>query len=306
MNLKDESGLPASGMRLSSPGLGLMILSASFVFFLIMIPVLTGLLAKTGMKVEAVVRISMMAQDILVFIVPAIAAAMLSTRLPAKLLCVDRWTDGRMFVVAVLVLFSSMPAMNLIVEWNSNWRLPESMGALEAALRAMEEAAEETVKMLMSGASVGSLIVSILIIGVLAGLSEELFFRGAMQRILMCTRLNGHVVVWTVAFVFSLLHFQFFGFVPRMLLGAYFGYLLWWSRSLWLPIMLHALNNSLVVFFAWREANGGDTGLDVDKIGTDMSSVSEMAMVCVSVVATAGLLAWLYKLGKERTSKYLG
>ena len=84
----------------------------------------------------------------------------------------------------------------------------------------------------MAGATVPSLIVSVLIVGVFAGFSEELFFRGAMQRIMMSTRLNLHVTIWVVAVIFSLFHFQFFGFMPRLLLGAYFGYLLVLRRSL--------------------------------------------------------------------------
>lgn len=292
--------MPASGMRISSPALALMILAASFAFFLILVPVITGLLGKTGMKDEALVRISMVIQDVFVFILPALLAALLATRLPAKLLAVDRAPGVIVTVLSILALLVSMPAMNLVVEWNNNLHLPESMAAIESQLRNMEDAAANTINTLMEGAGIGSLVVSILIIGVLAGFSEELFFRGAMQRIIMCTKVNGHVAVWLVAIIFSMLHFQFFGFVPRVLLGAYFGYLLWWSRSLWLPIFVHVFNNSVVVYNTWRTANAPGDTLDIDKIGTDLTTWSGIITVAVSLVLTVAVMTMLYRTCKAK------
>lgn len=91
---------------------------------------------------------------------------------------------------------------------------------------------------------------------------------------MMSTRLNVHVTIWVVAVIFSLFHFQFFGFMPRLLLGAYFGYLLVWSRSLWVPVLVHVFNNSLVVFSTWHSVNNPGNGVDIDNIGTDLSSAS--------------------------------
>ena len=67
---------------------------------------------------------------------------------------------------------------------------------------------------------------------------------------------NKHLAVWIVAFVFSTLHFQFYGFVPRMLLGAIFGYAYLWSGSLWVPVIAHAYNNSSVVVMTWLQKAG--------------------------------------------------
>ena len=54
-------------------------------------------------------------------------------------------------------------------------------------------------------------------------------------------------MIWTAAILFSAFHLQFYGFFPRMLLGAYFGYLLYWSHSIWLPIFAHFINNAIAV-----------------------------------------------------------
>lgn len=293
--------LPCSGMRLRNPALAIMLLCALFAFFLILTPIVTSLMARTGIRYEALVRLGMIIQDLFVFILPAMIAAILSTKLPARLLGVDSIPSGKITALAVITLFCSMPAMNLIVEWNDGMHFPESMVALETQMRAMEDAAQQTIDTLMDGAGVGSLLVSVLIIGVLAGFSEELFFRGGLLRTVMCTRINGHAAVWLVALIFSVLHFQFYGFIPRMLLGAFFGYVLWWSGSLWLPVFLHVLNNSIVVYMTWRKANAPSEAIEgIEKIGTNMGSGADICLVCLSVTVTAWLFWQMWRSRRQQ------
>ena len=244
---------------LQKPAMTLVLLFSLFAFFLILTPILTGLLGRISHKHDAILRIAMVIQDLLVFILPALLTALVSTKLPARLLCIDTKPRAIIVLWSLLTLVVSIPAMNAIIEWNQNLHLPAAMSGFETTMRQLESNAQAVTDSLMAGASVPSLIVSILIVGILAGFSEELFFRGAMQRIMSASRMNMHAVIWSVAFIFSLFHFQFFGFAPRLLLGAYFGYLLWWSRSIWIPVFVHMFNNSLVVFTTWRNANNPDT-----------------------------------------------
>lgn len=287
MNRPSSAACNSTAPVIAKPGTALLLLFSLFAFFLILTPILTGLIGRLGIKAEAVLKIAMVLQDVLVFILPAILTAMVATRLPARLLGIDVRPRLSTLLLALATLFCSMPAMNAIIEWNQAIRFPESMSGIETMMRQLEENAKAVTDSLMAGASVPSLIVSILIVGVFAGFSEELFFRGAMQHILSSTRMNIHLAVWIVAVIFSLFHFQFFGFVPRMLLGAYFGYLLVWSRSLWIPIAVHMFNNSLVVYSSWHTVNNPDTTFDIDKIGTDLSSATGITMVTVSLILTA-------------------
>ncbi len=271
---------------LQKPAMTLVLLFSLFAFFLILTPILTGLLGRISHKHDAILRIAMVIQDLLVFILPALLTALVSTKLPARLLCIDTKPRAIIVLWSLLTLVVSIPAMNAIIEWNQNLHLPAAMSGFETTMRQLESNAQAVTDSLMAGASVPSLIVSILIVGILAGFSEELFFRGAMQRIMSASRMNMHAVIWSVAFIFSLFHFQFFGFAPRLLLGAYFGYLLWWSRSIWIPVFVHMFNNSLVVFTTWRNANNPDTSIDIDKLGSDLSTFPSIAMVCTSIALT--------------------
>jgi membrane protease YdiL (CAAX protease family) len=94
-------------------------------------------------------------------------------------------------------------------------------------------------------------MVNIFMIAILPGIAEELIFRGAIQRSFKRMFQNPHVAIWLAAFVFSVIHVQFYGFVPRLLLGAAFGYLCYWGGSLWYAMFAHFLNNAYAVGVAW-------------------------------------------------------
>ena len=241
-------------------------------------------------------RIATVAQDVLLFIVPAIATSVLVSYDGGRMLCVDRMPVPLVLLMALVVYVCGIPAMNALVAWNESLTLPASLAPLEEAMRQSEDAAKEAVEILFGGTSWGDLIVCLLIVGVLAGVSEELFFRGAMQRLLSSGRMGPHTAIWVTAVLFSVFHMQFFGFFPRLILGAFFGYLLYWSGSVWLPAMIHVLNNSLVVWTTWYSRRVPDVNtVDIDKIGAD-----SMLMIVVSVVLVTGALVLLKDITKKQ------
>lgn len=233
------------------------VLFGVFFIMLVLLSVVSSLLIDDGFTAKGM-RIFAIVQDLLVFILPAVVAAFVATRLPASLLTVN--VRPRLFpiIMAIIVMLTSLPAMELLIEWNNNLHLPESMSGLEESLRNMEDSASTGISALSGGNTVGDLIMGILIIGILTGIAEELFFRGALQNLFMTMpKVKKHFAIWAAAFIFSFMHFQFFGFVPRLLLGAYFGYLIWWTGSVWVPVIAHAFNNSLVVLLSWIAARSG-------------------------------------------------
>ncbi|MDE6074317.1 MAG: CPBP family intramembrane metalloprotease [Muribaculaceae bacterium] len=276
--------MPGQNRLVIRPVVSLMLLGCLFVFFLMATAFIMQFLIGKIPNQAGALRIGAVVQDLLIFVIPAIATAMVSTRLPARLLLVDNMPRLNMLLLTLIVMLVSVPAMNMLVEWNDSVTLPQSLSAIANEMRAMEESAQKSVELLMGGTSVGSLIVSILIIGIMAGFSEELFFRGALQRLLSFS-LNIHVAIWLSAFIFSAFHLQFFGFFPRFLLGAFFGYLLYWSGSLWLPVAAHVFNNSLVAIVQWLRQRE-TLPVDVDKIGSQTSDSSEMILFAVSLILT--------------------
>lgn len=235
-------------------------------------------------------RVTTVFQDVVMWVVPAVVTAMIATRQPARLLAVDTLPSARQVILGILLLIVSTPLMSWVIKMNAEFHLPESMASLEEALRAMEDNASHTVEAMLGADTPAGLIVNILIIGVLAGFSEELFFRGSLQRILATANLSPHAAIWISAFVFSALHLQFFGFIPRVLLGAAFGYLLWWSGSVWLPVIVHTLNNTLYVILY------SVTGSGEPDLGS--AGVSWVGVV-ISIAFTAATLFTLSRSGKR-------
>ncbi len=248
---------------------------------------IVGLIASKG--TTPAIRMSAILQDIMLFILPALVTACLITRFPARFLLVDRKPELVPVLLAIAILFASVPLMNKIVAWNESLMLPAYMSELEAAMRASEESARALIDMLIGPRdNIGGFIIAVLIVGVTAGFSEEIFFRGTLQRLLATGPVNANLAIWITAFIFSAIHFQFYGFVPRLLLGAYFGYLLWWTRSLWVPVIVHITNNVTVVtcdFFKSGDSSKFDT------IGTEPS---EYMWVGVSAIAVI-LLLWCFR-----------
>lgn len=243
-------------------------------------------------------RLATVAQDVLLFVFPAVGAAVLLSDNGGRLLCVDTLPSRWLIVAAFMTLVFSIPAMNMIVEWNESMSLPSALAPLEAWMRQAEDAAQQQVTILLGGTSYGDLIVNALIVAVLAGVSEELFFRGAMQRILSSGPLGPHTAIWVTAILFSVFHMQFYGFIPRMLLGAFFGYLLYWSRSVWLPAMIHSLNNWSVVYASWHSRRSvGEDVLDINRWGAD-----SWVTVVISLVLTAVMIYVLKNISESRNS----
>jgi membrane protease YdiL (CAAX protease family) len=186
-------------------------------------------------------------QSIGLFIVPPIILAWLfHGRIVEYLYLKRNTTSTSIFLVAVLV-FISLPSINFIGEWNTRMEFPEFLAGLERWMKNAEENAAELTEAFLKVETTGGLLFNLFMIAFLPAIGEELLFRGVIQRIFTNWTRSHHWGIWISAILFSALHIQFYGFVPRMLLGVLFGYLLVWSGSMWLPIVAHFFNNGFAV-----------------------------------------------------------
>jgi membrane protease YdiL (CAAX protease family) len=121
-----------------------------------------------------------------------------------------------------------------------------------------------------------------LMLAIIPALGEELIFRACFQKVLGRWTGNYHLAIWLSAIIFSSIHFQFYGFFPRMFLGALFGYLLVWSGSIWLPILAHFLNNGMAVVGAYvlqQEGKNLDQVFESDPVSWPILISSTLAFV---------------------------
>lgn len=216
---------------------------------------------------------TMVAQNIVAFFLPVLFLALLLFKTEntpvAKTMWMSKAPTFKSILLVVLVWIVALPAMNYIVEWNDSIHLPTFLKDIEKYLRDMEDSAQAVTSRLLETDTRGKMFMMVLIVGVLTGLGEETFFRAGLLGSMHNGKVNRHVAIWTVAILFSAFHMQFYGFVPRMLLGAWFGYVMLWCGEVWTPIIGHALNNGMVVVMTFLSNKHIIDENYIDKLGND-------------------------------------
>jgi membrane protease YdiL (CAAX protease family) len=204
-------------------------------------------------------------QTLATFLLPAIIGAWVwsEDHKPFRWLHMTGGAHWTLFVLAILIMLCAMPGINLLADLNSRIRLPESLGFIEKILKEQEEAAAALTERFLQADTIGVLLLNIGLMALLPALAEEVSFRGTMQQLFG----NKHVAIWVTAFIFSAIHLQFYGFIPRMLMGAMFGYLFAWTGSLWISITMHFVNNGCAVLLYYLYGGEGDTTNFADTIG---------------------------------------
>ncbi len=204
-------------------------------------------------------------QNILVFIIPSYIIAKIEASNTLKVLGLCRRLKLTDVLSITIIMIMATPALNQIIYWNQNMSFPESLKGIENIFREWEYQNAKTTEIILSGNSFKTLITGLIVIGIITPLGEEIFFRAGLQRILS-TSISRHTAIWLSALVFSALHMQFFGFIPRVLLGAFFGYLYMWTGSIWGAVFAHAFNNSVIVLSSYLSACGV-LSYDIEKCG---------------------------------------
>lgn len=185
------------------------------------------------------------------FIVPVLLFSVVIRQEKWKFLPLQKSPDLKQLLIALTICIIALPIVSYTAEWNSSIQFPDSLKNIESWMRIKENAANETIKIFFANNTIGNMISNLFVVAFMAGLSEEIFFRGFIQRLFIENKLNHHLAIWFTAILFSAIHLQFFGFVPRVLLGAMLGYLYFYSGNLWLSIIAHTINNGFAVVMAY-------------------------------------------------------
>jgi uncharacterized protein len=140
------------------------------------------------------------------------------------------------FITPLLVLFF-MPFSSWLIEWNQHIAFPDFLAHFEQWAKAMDNGID--------------FLVAILVLALVPAIGEEILFRGVLQNKIYSLAKNIHMAIWVASFIFSAVHFQFYGFVPRLLLGVLFGYLYHWSGNLYIPTLAHFINNAFTLLLMY-------------------------------------------------------
>lgn len=251
------------------------------------IPILTG-----GLPTDGSAPGSMTGMEILqvfstlgLFVVPALLFPRIALKVsPPDWLGLRKQASLPFYVLGIIAFLAAQPIVEWVYALNSQITFPASFGEIEKYLRQSEDTATRVTKGFLAGADVNTLLKNLLIVAFWAALCEELFFRGLLLTLIHKWSGRKHVAVWLSAIAFSAIHGQFFGFFPRMLLGALFGYFFIWTGSLILPILIHALNNGIQVVMAWMDARAGREVHLGPSMEINWVTLSLSALLCLLVL----------------------
>lgn len=233
-----------------------------------------------------------------VFILPVLAFAYLENRKINRYLRLNFLPKGYLLLLSLLMILSSIPAVNWMIGVNEQMHLPEFLKGIEDWMRETEDDLGRLTEAFLKTNSVSGFIINLVIIGVLAGVGEEFLFRGVILRIFLDHKINKHLAVLISSLIFSAFHMQFFGFMPRLYLGILLGYAFVSTGSLWTPIILHAIFNSISVTVTYLY----ERGLIAEIEGTPVFAENPVAIV-LSISASIAFLIIIQRKSMVATGK---
>lgn len=233
------------------------------------------------------------------FIVPSILFAWLVGKQPIHYLEGGSLPRAAKLVLGSLIMLSAIPLVSLLMEFNMRLSLPEFMAPIEEWMVRSEEAAGELTKVFLNVSTWHGLLFNIFMIAVIPALGEEFIFRGILLKTFRQWSGKAHLAVWASAILFSAMHLQFFGFLPRLFLGVLLGYMFLWSGNIWVPVAGHFFNNALAVVMYFLFYNGY-TRYDMEHYTDGFSRhPGRFLLALVSLLLVVGLFRILRKQRHE-------
>jgi membrane protease YdiL (CAAX protease family) len=227
-------------------------------------------------------------QHLSMFLLPALLISFMMRGDITSYLGLKRKLGLTVAMLSILLIVFLIPLNSYLAWLNEGLDLPDWLNGIEQWMTRKELQNERITQVLMEAGTTGALVINIIIIAILPAVGEEFLYRGVLQNILTGWLKSGNLAVILTAFVFSAAHFQFYGFLPRFILGLVFGYLYLWSMNIWLPVLAHLVNNVIPVilsyYYGWDNINS-----TVDELSSREGLIVLIPSVIVVVIM---LIIW--------------
>lgn len=224
-------------------------------------------------------------QFVCLFLLPTFICARLFSTNTKQYLGLKQPSNIFYYLVGVTVLLLAIPMTNFLGELNRNVQFPSGIAQW---LKEQEAEAAKTIRVLLSKHTIKDLLLNLVCIAGLAAVGEELLFRGIAQRLLIKMFKNHWIGIIVAAFLFSAMHLQFYGFLPRFVLGILLGVVYWYSGSLWTAMLAHFIYDAALIILAYN-----NPAMLMDENTVALSNLALMA--AVSFVLVVLLVMWMKK-----------
>jgi len=253
------------------------------------LPVGQILLDPSSMEGLQIARLMQISGQIGLFVFPPLFYSVLVSKFPLKSLGFTSFRQPDIILFGIITMFIGLPLIHFLGEMNQQIHLPEFLAGLEQWMITKEEQAALLSEQFLQVTTFSGLIFNLFMIAIIPAIGEELLFRGAMQPLLIRMFKNVHLGIFIASLLFGLMHLQFYGLLPRVALGLFMGYYFYYSKSLWVPIMMHFVNNGTAVIVYFLNHNGY-IQIEMEHFGAVESHwpvVLSLILVSVGIIYTA-------------------
>jgi membrane protease YdiL (CAAX protease family) len=267
------------------------------ILMMVLWPILTGtsILQMKAMMLEPqyayAVRWLNVISTIVIFVVPAIVYAKIAQRhKPLHQLSVNTNFNIKQVLLTVLIMGAALLLGGWLAEINKAIPVGEELTKI---FRALEDTYTSQILLMANMQSWQDFFVALLVIAVAPAVVEELFFRGALQTATQHWLKHPLAAILITSFLFSSIHFSWYGFLPRMALGVVLGYIFYYSQNIWLPIIGHFINNALALvqlFIITRNGNVSKATLQAE-----MNATMPLWMGAIGLLLVVALLVQFKK-----------
>ncbi len=198
-----------------------------------------------------------------------------------------------LLTIALMLIIN--PFVSYLLQWNQALVLPEFLESIQIWMEASEQKAMQITEAFLQMQTSSDLVINLFLIALIPAIGEELLFRGVLQQILAKWTGKIHLAIFISGFLFSAIHLQFFGFLPRLILGLVLGYMFYWSKNLWLPILAHFTNNALAVIFSYQ--------LVAQKVQVDLLNEEIPVNFSAALISFFAVALLMYLLHKKASIK---
>ena len=237
-------------------------------------------------------KIMQLISSVFIFIIPPLLFSYFENNQYLKELGFNSKFKRQNILMILMIILFSQPLVAYCMQLNLDFihSISDYIPKVIESMKQMEEDAKLLTESLLKMDNIRDLLFNLFLIAIIPAIGEEMFFRGVIQKKLKNILRNPHIAILITSFIFSAIHMQFFGFLPRFFLGIILGYLFYYSGSLWMPIIAHFINNALAVLLMYLPFS--------EKINTDISQLenAEISMIQATIFLLIVLFfIYLYK-----------
>lgn len=236
-------------------------------------------------RTVSIIRGMQVIQFVSLFLVPTIICSWLFSTNTRQYLGLKPPSHAAYYIIGVLVMIVALPFVNGLGELNRHIQFPVG---IETWMKEKEVEATRMIQALLQQHTVKDLILNILCIAGLAAVGEELLFRGLLQRLFIKIFKSPWLGIIVAAFLFSAMHLQFYGFLPRFVLGILLGVIYWYSGSLWVAMLAHFIYDAALIVLAYFNPE-----MIKDESTVELSNLAVLAVVSLGLIIL--LVSWMKK-----------